>query len=762
MFRLTQSRMDSMVIRDQDALNYHKEGRPGKTEVVATKPCLTARDLSLAYSPGVAIPCTAIEKNPHDAYLYTNRGNLVAVVSNGTAVLGLGNIGALAGKPVMEGKGVLFKKFGHVDVFDIEVGSENPDDVIRFCQLLEPTVGGINLEDIKAPECFVIEKTLRETMNIPVFHDDQHGTAIISGAGLINAAKLQGKKIEDLKVVVSGAGASAIACAKFAESLGVPRANILLVDSKGVCYQGREKGMNEYKEYFAVETDRRTLADALEGADVLYGCSVAGLVSKDMVRSMADKPIVFAMANPDPEITYPDAKEARPDAIMATGRSDYPNQVNNVLGFPFIFRGALDVRATAINEEMKLAAAHALAELARETVPAEVAAAYGGEHFEFGPEYIIPKPFDSRVLSRVALAVAKAACETGVASEPISDWEGYRARLEAMTNRSRQVMDSIRSKARSIPRKIVFAEGEEDRVLEACRIAVDERLCHPVLLGNEEVIRRKAEKIGLDTGALTIKNPAACPNLEEMARRLFTERARKGYNYDKAYMMVQRPIHHGVMMLRHGEAEGMVCGANRSYVDTLKIVLPLAELRKGITRVIGMHVILVEGKAFVFADTTVNFNPDAEQLAEIGQVAATVARHFNLDPVVAMLSFSNFGDNDRPESRKVREAVRILNERHPDLVVDGEMQSDVAIIPRMCEKSVPDCKVGGNANVLIFPDLQSANIAYKLVGKLGSGREVLGPLLFGLKQPINIVATSSTVEKIVNMAALSAYEVGKA
>jgi malate dehydrogenase (oxaloacetate-decarboxylating)(NADP+) len=756
------SRTDEMAIRDQDALNYHKDGRPGKTEVVPTKPCLTARDLSLAYSPGVAIPCTAIEKNPHDAYLYTNRGNLVAVVSNGTAVLGLGNIGALAGKPVMEGKGVLFKKFGHVDVFDIEVGSEDPQEVIKFCQLLEPTVGGINLEDIKAPECFVIEDTLRKTMNVPVFHDDQHGTAIISGAGLINAARLQGKKMEDLKVVVSGAGASAIACAKFAEVLGVPRGNILLVDSKGVCYKGREKGMNEYKEYFAVETERRTLADALEGADVLYGCSVAGLVTQDMVKSMADKPIVFAMANPDPEITYPDAKAARPDVIMATGRSDYPNQVNNVLGFPFIFRGALDVRATAINEEMKLAAAQALADLARESVPAEVAAAYGGEHFEFGPEYIIPKPFDSRVLSRVALAVARAACETGVANEPISDWDEYRARLEGMTNRSRMVMDSIRNKAKSITRKIVFAEGEEDRVIEACRIALDEGLCHPVLLGNPEIITQKAEKYGLDLGAVTLKNPAGCPNLDDMAQRLFVERARKGYNYDKALRMVQRPIHHGVMMLRSGEADGMVCGANRSYTDTLKIVLPLSELRQGINKVIGLHVILVEGKVFIFADTTVNFNPDAEQLAEIALVAATVARHFNLDPIVGMLSFSNFGDNDRPESRKVRDAVRILNEKHPDLQVDGEMQADVAVLPQLCQRSVPDCKVMGRANVLVFPDLQSANITYKLVGKLGSGREVIGPLLFGLKQPINIVATSSTVEKIVNMAALSAYEVGRA
>ena len=749
-----------MALRDQDALDYHSEGRPGKTEVVATKPCLTARDLSLAYTPGVAIPCTAIEGNPADAYKYTNKGNLVAVVSNGTAVLGLGNIGALAGKPVMEGKGVLFKKFGHVDVFDIEIDTEDPDEIIKFCQLLEPTVGGINLEDIKAPECFIVEKKLRETMNIPVFHDDQHGTAIIATSGLINAVRLQGKDITKLKIVVSGAGAAAIACSKLIETLGVPLENFLLVDSKGVCYKGRTEGMNEYKEYFANETDRRTLAEAMEGADMLLGCSVAGLVNKDMVKSMADKPIVFAMANPDPEITYEDAVDARPDVIMATGRSDYPNQVNNVLGFPFIFRGALDIKATAINEEMKIAAAHAIAELARQPVTAEVAAAYGGEQFEFGPEYIIPKPFDSRVLAIVASAVAKAGCETGVAGDPITNWDAYRETLEGMHDKSLMVMHSIRSKAKSKLRKIVFAEGCDGRVLEACRISVDEGYCEPILLGNEENIRAKAEEIGFDLKGVTLKDPTSCPNLEGMAEILFRERARKGYNYRKAWRMVQRPIHHGVMMLRSGEADGMVCGATRSYADSLRWILTLAEMRQGVSRVVGMHVLLVEKKVYIFADTTVNFNPDARLLAEIALMAASVARHFNLDPVVAMLSFSNFGDNDRPESRKVREAVRILNEEHPELNVDGEMHADVAILPGECDKSVPDCKVMGQANVLVFPDLQSGNIAYKLVGYLGE-REVIGPLLVGLKQPINMVSTQSTVADIVNMAAISAYEVGR-
>ncbi len=749
-----------MAVRDQDALDYHEKGRPGKTEVVPTKPCLTARDLSLAYSPGVAIPCTAIEHNPADAYRYTNKGNLVAVVSNGTAVLGLGNIGALAGKPVMEGKGVLFKRFGHVDVFDIELQTEDPDEIIKACQLLEPTFGGINLEDIKAPECFYIEETLRKTMNIPVFHDDQHGTAIISGAALINAAHLQGKKIGDLRVVISGAGASAIACAKFAELLGVPHGNIMLADSKGVCYKGRTEGMNPYKDYFAVETKCRTLADAMKGADVFFGNSVAGLVSPEMVKSMAAKPIIFAMANPDPEITYEAAKGARSDLIMATGRSDYPNQVNNVLGFPFIFRGALDVRARAINEEMKLAAAHALADLARQPVPAEVMAAYGGEHLEFGPDYIIPKPFDGRVLPTVALAVARTACETGVANQPISDWNAYRERLEEMTNRSLMVMHSIRSKAKAVPRRIVFAEGEADRVLEACRISMDEGFCKPILLGDPQKIRVRAEALGIDLAGAVIKDPVNCQTLEQMALLLHRDRARKGYNYKKALRMVQRPTHHGIMMLRTGEADAMVCGATRPYVDTIRYVLSLAERRKGVNRIVGMHVLLVEGKVYIFADTTVNLHPDARQLAEIALMAATVARHFNLEPRVALLSFSNFGDNNTPESAMVREAVRILNEEHPELMADGEMHGDTAVRPGLAEKLVPDCKIRGGANVLVFPDLQSGNIAYKLVGHLGQ-REIIGPLLYGLQHPINIVSNSSNVTEIVNMAALSAYEVGR-
>ena len=498
----------------------------------------------------------------------------------------------------------------------------------------------------------------------------------------------------------------------------------------------------------------------MKGADVFFGCSVAGLVTQDMVRSMAAKPIVFAMANPDPEITYDDAKAARDDVIMATGRSDFPNQVNNVLGFPFIFRGALDVRATGINEEMKLAAAQALAELARQPVPAEVAAAYGGAQFEFGPDYIIPKPFDSRVLAVEALAVAKAACETGVATMPISDWNAYRERLESMTNKSLMLMHTIRSKAKSVPRRIVFAEAEVDRVLEACRIAVDEGFCHPILLGNRERIAAKAEIIGLDLRKVTIKDPTSCPNLDQMAEQLFRLRARKGYDADKARRLVQRPMHHGVMMLRGGEADGMVCGADRSYVDTMRVVLPMAELREGVSRVVGMHVLMVEGKVYIFADTTVSYQPDSRELAEIGLMAAAVARHFNLEPIVAYLSFSNFGDNNRPESRKMREAVHILKREHPELRVDGEMHADVAVVPGRSELSVPDSEVAGQANVLVFPDLQSANIAFKLVGHLGQ-REVIGPVLYGLKHPINLVNARSSVTEIVNMVALSAYEVGR-
>jgi malate dehydrogenase (oxaloacetate-decarboxylating)(NADP+) len=748
-----------MAIRDQDALDYHAQPRPGKTEVVPTKPCVTARDLSLAYSPGVAIPCLAIEKDPALAYKYTNRGNLVAVVSNGTAVLGLGDIGALAGKPVMEGKGVLFKRFAHVDVFDVEVDTHDPDEVIKVCQLLEPTFGGINLEDIKAPECFYIEETLKKTMKIPVFHDDQHGTAIISGAALVNACEITGRDLKSVKVVVSGAGASAISCAKFYEMLGVPRDNFLLVDTKGVVYKGRKEGMNPYKEYFAQDTKLRTLAEAMRGADVFLGLSAKGLVSQDMVRSMGKNPIVFAMANPDPEITYDDAKAARKDVIMATGRSDYPNQVNNVLGFPFIFRGALDVRATAINEQMKLAAARSLAELTRQPVPDNVCAAYGGQRFEFGPEYIIPKPFDPRVLVWEAQAVARAACETGVAQLPITDWDAYHEHLESLISKSVEVMRTIRAKAHREKKRIVFSEGDNPRVVEACRAIVEEGLARPILVGKPDLIGSHAERVGLDLGAVTVVDPEASPHNEQYAKVLFEWAARKGFTPQKAALLVRRPNRHAMMMLRAGHADGMVAGGDRPYVDTIRRLMPLAELRPGVSRAAGMHVVLAEGKVFIFADTTINIEPDAAQLVEITLLAAEVARWFNCEPRVALLSFSNFGDNNHPKVRKVREAVAILHRDHPDLIADGEMHGDVAVLPDFSAANYPHSRVQGQANVLIFPDLMSGNIAYKLVGNIGR-REVIGPLLIGLKYPINVIAYNSDVREIVNMTALSAFQAG--
>jgi len=748
-----------MESNKQRALDYHSVGRPGKVEVVATKPCLTARDLSLAYTPGVAIPCLEIEKNPEDAYKYTNKGNLVAVLSNGTAVLGLGDIGALAGKPVMEGKGVLFKRFAQVDVFDINVNTHDPEEVIRVAQLLEPTFGGINLEDIKAPECFHIEEVLKKTMNIPVFHDDQHGTAIISGAALINTSVITGKEIKNLKVVVSGAGSAAIACSKFYEQLGVPHENFTLVDSKGVIYKGRSEGMNKYKEYFARETSMRTLADAMKGADVFLGVSVKGLVTKDMVRSMADNPMVFAMANPDPEITYEDAKEARTDVIMATGRSDYPNQINNVLGFPFIFRGALDVRATAINEEMKVAAAHALADLARQPVPENVSAAYGGQHFEFGRDYIIPKPFDPRVLYWEALAVAKAACETGVAKKPISDWDAYRQHLEGMTSKSQEVMRTIFTSTGKEQKRVVFPEGESKRIVEACRILVEEGIGSPILLGDPRIIAKRAEKAGLDLNRVQVVDPKSSPNNERFAKALFEMRARKGYTLQKASNLVQKSMYHAVMMLRTGMADGMVAGIERSYVDTLKVVLPIAELKEGVKRAAGMHVVLVKDRVYIFGDTTVNVESDSEQLVDITLLAADLAKHFKLEPRIALLSFSNFGDNNHPEAKKVKDAVSILHRDYPDMTVDGEMHGDTALLPEFAARNYPYSKIQGNANVFIFPDMQSGNIAYKLVGSIG-GHEVIGPMLLGLKYPINVVSLNSQVKDIVNAAAFSCYQSG--
>ncbi len=744
-----------MKIRDEDALSYHAEPRPGKLEVISSKPCQTQLDLSIAYTPGVAVPCLRIKANPEDAFLYTGRGNLVAVVSNGTAVLGLGNIGALAGKPVMEGKGVLFKRFANVDVFDIELDTLDPDEVIRTCQLLEPTFGGINLEDIKAPECFYVEEKLKETMKIPIFHDDQHGTAIISGAGLLNALEITEKEIGNAQMVVLGAGAAGIACGKMFEQLGVKHENIVMVDTKGVIYKGRQEGMNPYKELFATERSCRTLEEAMEGAEIFVGLSGPDLLTNKMLKSMGSNPIIFAMANPDPEVTPERAHSVRPDAIVATGRSDYPNQVNNVLGFPFIFRGALDVRATAINEEMKVAACHALADLAKEDVPDEVIAAYGGESIRFGPDYIIPKPFDPRVLLWEAAAVAQAAIDTGVALKPFDDIEEYRRKLEKMLGRSREVMRTAFDKAHKAMKRIVFPEGEENKILRACQNIIDQGIAHPVLLGDEEVIWSKVKELGLHINGVEIINPRTSKKLDEYADMLYKLRQRKGVT---PLIAARRVLEHhifGMLCVRSGNADGLVCGLNYSYPEMIRRALKIIGLKEGIHRVIGLYMMVLKNRTIFFADTTVNIVPDAETLSEIAMLAAETARFFNMEPRVAMLSFSNFGDLRDPLSNKVAEAVRMVREQEPDLIIDGEMMADAALIPEIAEEQFPHSLIKGDANVLIFPNLAAGNIAYKLMDILG-GADAIGPILMGMYKPINVLNYHSTVTEIVNLTAITA------
>ena len=683
---------------------------------------------------------------------------MVAVVSNGTAVLGLGDIGALAGKPVMEGKGVLFKRFAQVDVFDIELNTKSTDEIIKACQLLEPTFGGINLEDIKAPDCFVIEEELKRTMTIPVFHDDQHGTAIISGAALINALLITNRDAASTTVVVNGAGASALACAKFYETLGIKSENITLVDTKGVVYAGRTEGMNKYKLHFARETHLRTLAEALVGADVFLGCSVADVMTPEMLKTMAPNPIVFALANPDPEITYEAAKAARPDAIVATGRSDYPNQVNNVLGFPFIFRGALDVRASGINEEMKQAAAHALAALAREPVPDEVTMAYGGAHFDFGPDYIIPKPFDRRLLRHVSTAVAKAACETGVARHSIEDWDAYGISLDAMTSKAEVVMRRIRSGARSRDARIVFTEGENPKVIDACRTIVQEGAGHPILLGREEVIDQAAQRFGINKSDYQVIDPAKSPDIEELTAELALVGARDGITAPKAHRLILSPMYYGMMLLRLGRAEAMIPGADDAYGDTMRTLLPLTETLPSIQRAAGFHVILIEGQVFVIGDTTLTIDPTSEQLADIARLGADFAAELGLTPKVALLSFSNFGASNHPRAKKVRRAAEILKRTNPELLSDGEMHGDVAVLPEFARLNFPHSRIQGDANVLICPDLDSANISYKLLASIGQKSEFIGPVLRGLKQAVNMVSFNSTAREIANLAAFSAFK----
>lgn len=742
----------------KDALEYHSMGRKGKIEVIATKPCQTAADLSLAYSPGVAEPCLAIEKNPEDAYKYTAKGNLVAVVSNGTAVLGLGNLGALAGKPVMEGKGILFKRFADIDVFDIELDTENPDEIIKACQLLEPTFGGINLEDIKAPECFYIEEELKKTMKIPVFHDDQHGTAIISSAALINALELVGKKIEDIRIVVNGAGASANSCAKLAIALGVKRENLIMCDTKGVIYKGRTVGMNPYKELFAAETELRTLEEAAKGADVLFGLSAKGAFTVDMVRSMAPNPIIFAMANPDPEITPDEAFSVRSDVIIATGRSDYPNQVNNVLGFPFIFRGALDVRASSINEEMKLAAVKALASLTREEVPDSVSKAYGNVKFSFGREYIIPKPFDPRVLLHVAPAVAQAAMDSGVARQPIADMSKYIEHLESTQGTSKEIMRYIINKAKTDPKRIAFPEGDNEKILRAAQILIDEGIAKPILIGSSIKIRNKIDELGLNLDDIQIVDTEHSKFSGPYAQELYRLRQRKGITETEAGRIIRRKSrnHFGAMMVRMGDADAMLSGIDAHYPDTIRPALEVVGKQPNLTSVHGMYMMVFKKGVYFMADTTVDIDPSAEELAETAILAAQNVKVFDIDPRVAMLSFSNFGSVRHPLSDKVRRAVEIVKERAPDLVIDGEMQADTAVVQELLDH-YSFSKLNNTANVLIFPDLNSGNIAYKLLARLG-GAEAIGPILMGMQKPVHILQRGDDVSDIVNMAAIAVVD----
>ncbi len=746
-----------MPVTRDEVLDYHRLGRPGKIQVVATKPSLTQRDLSLAYSPGVAEATLEVERDPESAYELTAKGNLVAVVSNGTAILGLGNRGPLAAKPVMEGKGLLFKRFADIDVFDIEIQARTPEEIIAVVQALEPTFGGINLEDIKAPECFQVEETLKKRMNIPVFHDDQHGTAIISGAGLLNALEVTGKRIGDLRVVINGAGASAVACGEFWIRLGVRREHVTMVDTRGVIYAGRTEGMNPYKARFAVETPLRTLADAVKNADVFLGLSAKDVLTPEMVKTMAPQPLIFALANPDPEIAYDLAKAARPDAIVATGRSDYPNQINNVLGFPFIFRGALDVRAKAINEEMKIAAAHALAALAKEDVPDSVLKAYGLESLRFGPEYIVPKPVDPRVLLWEAPAVARAAMESGAARKQI-DLSQYRDRLEARMNKGREVMRTVITQARANPQRIAFGEGEEPKIIRAAFQVEEEGIGSPILLGRREVIESRIRDLGLDYSP-HIVTPGDCPDCPDWrgyVEAYYELRRRKGATRGMAERRLVRPNQFGPLMLLRGDADAFVSGLTFNYPDVIRPALQIVHTREGVHRAAGLYILLIKDRVFFLTDATVNIEPSAEDLAEIAILAAEAARTLGAEPRVALLSFSNFGSTPHPRSDMVRRAVELVRERRPDLPVDGEMQADTAVVPQILEGRYPFARVH-DPNVLVFPSLEAANVAYKLLQRLGDA-ETIGPILLGMGKPIHVLQQDDEVKDIVNIAAIAAVD----
>ena len=741
----------------EDALEYHHlGGKAGKIEVLPTKPLATQRDLSLAYSPGVAYPVIEIEQDAELAYEYTVKGNLVAVITNGTAILGLGDRGALASKPVMEGKGVLFKVFSDIDVFDIEVNTKDPDEFIRVTAAISPTFGGINLEDIKAPECFYIEETLKGMLDIPVFHDDQHGTAIISSAGLLNSLEIVGKKIDEIRITVSGAGASAISCAELAVRLGVKRENILLVDSRGVVTKERKEGINKYKAQFAQDTDARDLADAVRGCDVFYGLSVADVLTPAMVKSMAEHPIIFAMANPDPEIRYELAKEARPEAIVATGRSDYANQINNVLGFPFIFRGALDVRAKAINEEMKVAAAYALAALAKEDVPDSVLRAYGLETLKFGTEYIIPKPLDPRVMLWESPAVAKSAMQSGVARKQI-DIDEYRQQLAFRQGIGQQVRYYIMNKAKSTLKKkrVVLAEGEETKIIRAAAQISDEGIASPILIGRPEVIQDRIQALGLECQA-EIVDPAHFERIEDYAKTYYLLRQRKGVAVKDAHKIIRDPNVFGPMMVKMGDADACVSGLTYDYPDVIRPALQIHHTHPAARRAAGVYIMIVNKRVLLFTDATVNIDPTAEDLADIACLAANYARQLGLEPRVALLSFSNFGSTPHPLSNKIRKAVEIIRSRCPDFAVDGEMQADTAVVPEIIDDRYPFSQVK-DANVLVFPSLESANIAYKLLARLGNA-QAIGPILLGVGAPVHVLQTGDEVRDIVNMAAVAVMD----
>lgn len=742
----------------QDALDYHSSGRPGKIEVIPTKPYSSQRDLSLAYSPGVAEPCLAIEKNPDDVYKYTAKGNLVAVISNGTAVLGLGNIGALASKPVMEGKGLLFKIFADIDVFDIEINETDVDDFVKTVKAISPTFGGINLEDIKAPECFEIERRLKEELTIPIMHDDQHGTAIISGAALINALELAKKKISDVQIVVNGAGASAISCAKIYIALGAKKENIVMLDSKGVIRAEGEYS-DEHKRFFATARNIYTLEEAIKNADVFIGLSKGNVLNKDMVKAMSKNPIVFALANPVPEISYEEAAAARPDAIVATGRSDYPNQVNNVLGFPFIFRGALDVRATQINEEMKLGAVRAIAHLTKEPVPEIVNLAYNKTNLTFGREYIIPKPLDPRLISTVAPAVAKAAIRSGVAQHNIGNWDKYVEQLESRVSRDDKIIRFLATKAKQDPRRVVFAEADNIKILKAAQIVRDEKMALPILLGNKEKIKNLIAENSLDLGDIPIVDPREEDALVNRFGQLFFEkRKRKGFTLYEAKKIMRERNYYGCMMVETGQADALISGLTRQYSDVIRAALRILGTQEHTDIVAGMYIMITKKGPVFFADATVNIDPGVDELINIVLLTARAIQQFNVVPRIAMLSYSNFGSSNEPNVKKVRDAVAYLHEHYPGLIVDGEIQANMAFNTQLLRDNYPFTElINGAANALIFPSLEAGNIAYKLLMELG-GAEAIGPVLLGMKKPVHVLQLGSSVREIINMIAIAVVD----